>query len=247
MTEGRTLFMSRWAVAYVFPLFMIPMWFVRAVLIFRRGSIADKKRFNEWIDAEWAKSTQTALGVYPEGHRSTTGQSLPLKRGMLHYAYDRKIPVQTVIGGNKESILSEKRFVVGFGQTVTVGYSEVIYPKNFDNFEAFMKVVQDTWDKEWEEVFTTDWKDLPELPDPMPFRHVPWSNALKLFIICPIEIAALLGMFWGIFSLIQKFYSRLGAPYNILTVLVALGYVWLTFAFAWKPTFTQQHTTKKAT
>lgn len=79
VTEGRTLFMSRWAVAYVFPLFMIPMWFVRAVLIFRRGSISNKKKFNQWIDREWAKSTQTALGVYPEGHRSTTGKSLPLR------------------------------------------------------------------------------------------------------------------------------------------------------------------------
>jgi len=95
-------------------------------LIFRRGSIADKKKFNRWIDEEWAKSTQTALGVYPEGHRSTTGKSLPLKRGMLHYAYDRSIPVQIVIGGNKESILSEKKFVVGFGQTVTVGYSGAV-------------------------------------------------------------------------------------------------------------------------
>ena len=42
VTEGRTLFMSRWAVAYVFPLFMIPMWIVRAVLIFKRGAVANK-------------------------------------------------------------------------------------------------------------------------------------------------------------------------------------------------------------
>lgn len=150
--------MSRWAVAYVFPLFMIPMWFVRAVLIFRRGSIANKVKFNKWIDDEWGKSTQTALGVYPEGHRSTNGESLPLKRGMLHYAYDRKIPVQIVIGGNKEAILSEKKMLVGFGQTVTVGYSDVIYPENFKDFEEFMKAVQSTWDAEWVEVFSADWK-----------------------------------------------------------------------------------------
>lgn len=81
------------------------------------------QKFNKWIDQEWEKSPQTALGIYPEGHRSTDGKSLPLKRGMLHYAYDRKIPVQVVIGGNKEAILSEKKFLVGFGQTVSVGYS----------------------------------------------------------------------------------------------------------------------------
>lgn len=160
VTEGRTLFMSRWAVAYVFPLFMIPMWFLRAVLIFRRGSIANKVKFNKWIDDEWEKSTQTALGVYPEGHRSTNGESLPLKRGMLHYAYDRKIPVQIVIGGNKEAILSEKKMMVGFGQTVTVGYSDVIFPDKFGDFEEFMKTVQSTWDAEWVEVFSADWKGM---------------------------------------------------------------------------------------
>jgi len=123
------------------------MWIVRAVLIFKRGAVANKvvrylrhicllpvfavidgrvlllQKFNSWIDEQWEKSTQTALGVYPEGHRSTDGKSLPLKRGMLHYAYDRQIPVQIVIGGNKEAILSEKKMNVGFGQTVTVGYS----------------------------------------------------------------------------------------------------------------------------
>lgn len=29
-----------------------------------------------------------------QGHRSTLGEPLPLKRGMLHYAYSRKLPVQ---------------------------------------------------------------------------------------------------------------------------------------------------------
>eukprot|EP00889_Picochlorum_renovo_P007033 jgi/Picre1/34063/NNA_001538.t1 len=115
----------------------------------------------------------------------TNGESLPLKRGMLHYAYDRKIPVQIVIGGNKEAILSEKKMVVGFGQTVTVGYSDVIYPENFKDFEEFMKAVQSTWDAEWVEVFSADWKDLNELPDPEPFRYLPLRNALILLLVCP--------------------------------------------------------------
>lgn len=245
MTEGRTLFMSRWAVAYVFPLFMIPMWFVRAVLIFRRGSIADKKRFNQWIDEEWAKSTQTALGVYPEGHRSTTGKSLPLKRGMLHYAYDRQIPVQIVIGSNKESILSEKEFVVGFGQTVTVGYSDVIYPANFENFESFMATVQGTWDKEWAEIFTTEWNDLQELPDPKPFKPVPWTNALKLLIICPIEIAMLFKMLWAMISMLRKFSLTLGPPYNMAAMLTVLVYLSLSFTLAWRPNASRQNNLKK--
>jgi len=192
VTQGRTLFMSRWAVAYVFPLFMVPMWFVRAVLLFKRGSIADKVAFNAWIDREWEKSTQTALGVYPEGHRSTTGESLPLKRGMLHYAFDRKIPVQVVIGANKEHILSEKKMIVGFGRTVKVGYSEVLFPERFSDFQSFMSAVQSTWDSEWLEVMGADDAHdahLPELEEPVPYRDTDPVNFFKLLLICPAEVA----------------------------------------------------------
>lgn len=34
------------------------------------------------------------LLLLPAGHRSRLPHSLPLKRGMLHYAYSRKMPVQ---------------------------------------------------------------------------------------------------------------------------------------------------------
>jgi 1-acyl-sn-glycerol-3-phosphate acyltransferase len=37
--------------------------------------------------------------IYPEGHRSTRPRPLALKRGMLHYAYSRKLPLQVGAGG----------------------------------------------------------------------------------------------------------------------------------------------------
>jgi 1-acyl-sn-glycerol-3-phosphate acyltransferase len=230
VTQGRTLFMSRWAVAYVFPLFMVPMWFVRAVLLFKRGSIADKVAFNGWIDQEWEKSTQTALGVYPEGHRSTTGESLPLKRGMLHYAYDRKIPVQIVIGGNKESILSEKKMVVGFGRTVRVGYSDVIFPEKYNDFESFMRMVQSTWDREWKEVMEADNCQLKELEEPVPYRNVDPGNFFKLALICPLEIA-LFGYWikWWVGGVLGGLWRWCGAGWDfaVFTGLV----VWVLASF----------------
>ena len=63
------------------------------------------------------------------GHRSTKAQSLPLRRGMLHYAHSRQVPVQIVITANKEAVISEKDMSAHFGQTLVVGYSEVIDPK----------------------------------------------------------------------------------------------------------------------
>lgn len=114
--------------------------------------------FNARIDREFEASPQTGLAVYPEGHRSTDGKSLPLKRGMLHYAYSRKLPTQVVIGANKEAILSEKHQTSRFHQTVAVGYSEVIMPADYADFEAYVAKVQSTWDATWNTVYEAEWE-----------------------------------------------------------------------------------------
>jgi len=43
VTEGRSLFLSRWAVLFVFPQFMSGIRAMRAVILFKRGKIADKE------------------------------------------------------------------------------------------------------------------------------------------------------------------------------------------------------------
>ena len=79
--------------------------------------------FNNWIDEQFEDSPQPALSIYPEGHRSTDGASLPLKRGMLHYAFSRGLPVQCVLSSNKEAIIAEKHCTARWCQTAAVGYS----------------------------------------------------------------------------------------------------------------------------
>ncbi len=145
--------------------------------------------FNKWIDSQFADSPQTGLAVYPEGHRSTHGESLPLKRGMLKYAYTRKLPVQIVIGGNKEAILSEKHRTARFHQTVAVGFSEVIKPGEYPDFEIFMQKVQATWDKEWNEVFTANLEGLPVLPEvPEPQFTYPWDISIMMAFFSTINL-----------------------------------------------------------
>lgn len=151
--------------------------------------------FNNWIDTQFDNSPQTALAVYPEGHRSTKGKSLPLKRGMLKYAYTRKLPVQIVIGGNKESILSEKRQTARLHQTVAVGFSEVLLPEDYTDFEAFMAKLQQTWDHEWNQVFTADWAGLPVLPEVEPQFDYPAD--IKIMMV-PITLVNLIVAAWAI-------------------------------------------------
>ncbi len=88
--------------------------------------------------------------VYPEGTRNLKPQSLPLKRGMLRYAYTERTPVQVVITTNKENILSEKMRKATFGVTCVVGYSDVVRPADHGDFESFFEAVQATWEAQWE-------------------------------------------------------------------------------------------------
>ncbi|KAL4523122.1 hypothetical protein Ndes2526A_g07830 [Nannochloris sp. 'desiccata'] len=197
VTEGRTLFVGRWAVAAAFPLVMIPLRAIRCAILFKRGHIADIEGFNKWIDSQFANSPQTGLGVYPEGHRSTHGESLPLKRGMLKYAFSRKLPVQIVIGGNKESILSEKHCTARFYQTIAVGFSEVLKPEEYDDFENFMQKVQETWNREWSEVFSSNLKGLPVLPEVRePQLDYPMDVRMIMAICAVVNILMLAGVAW---------------------------------------------------
>ncbi|KAL4523123.1 hypothetical protein Ndes2526B_g07934 [Nannochloris sp. 'desiccata'] len=232
VTEGRSLFMSRWAVLPVFPLFMAPMRAIRCVILFKRGSIADVDGFNKWIDTQFADSPQTGLAIYPEGHRSTHGESLPLKRGMLKYAYTRKLPVQIVIGGNKESILSERHRTARFHQTVAVGFSEVLKPEEYDDFEIFMQKVQATWDKEWNEVFTANLEGLPVLPEvPEPQFDYPIDISIMMAIFAPLNIliAAWAARFtWRLVAAVMVLMGPLQWPVAGLVVayIVASFYVY---------------------
>lgn len=94
--------------------------------------------------------------AFNAGHRSKKPHSLPLKRGMLHYAYSRKLPVQIIISAGKEAVLDEKECRVGFGCTIVTSYSEVIQAQQYPDFEAYFNKIQTVWHAEWQQVFTAD-------------------------------------------------------------------------------------------
>jgi 1-acyl-sn-glycerol-3-phosphate acyltransferase len=227
VTEGRSMFVGRWAVLAAFPLAMIPLRAIRCVILFKRGSIKDIEGFNNWIDTQFAASPQTGLAVYPEGHRSTHGESLPLKRGMLKYAYTRKLPVQIVIGGNKEAILSEKHRTARFHQTVAVGFSEVLKPEDYSNFEIFMQKVQSTWDKEWNEVFTANLEGLPVLPEveePQFDYPMDISIMMTIFAVLNILIAAwALRLTWRVVAAVMAILGPLQWPVAVIVVAYIVG------------------------
>lgn len=148
---------------YAFPMFMLPVVMMRGCIVFNRGKVRDKDAFNAWIDSRVRRSPQAGLFVFPEGHRSTRAESLPLKRGMLRYAYDRRMPVQIVMSSNKEAVLSEKSARVSFGATVVTSYSPVLQPSDHETFDSFVAAVQSAWDGEWAATMSADPTGLPAL------------------------------------------------------------------------------------
>ncbi|GAX78532.1 hypothetical protein CEUSTIGMA_g5972.t1 [Chlamydomonas eustigma] len=162
LTEGMAAPMSRNLVFYVFPFFMTSVSILKGIILFKRGVIEDKQKFNAWLDSKLDSSIRPSLLVYPEGHRSTRASSLPLKRGMLHYAHSRKLPIQIIMTKGKEGVLSEKHMRASYGVTLATGFSEVIKSSNFPEFEAFALKVQQVWDAKWQEVYTADISRRPD-------------------------------------------------------------------------------------
>ena len=73
------------------------------------------KSFFKWIDLKWGNkmNNRPNLLVYPEGHRNyEKSKPLPLKKGMIRYAFERKFPVQIAIALGNERLFNEKKFIV---------------------------------------------------------------------------------------------------------------------------------------
>ncbi|KAK9903375.1 hypothetical protein WJX75_004155 [Coccomyxa subellipsoidea] len=232
-TEGNAQMLSRMAVALVFPMFMGAVCVIRSVILFQRGRNHEKEAFNKMIDRKMAASPVDGLIVYPEGHRSTLRHSLPLKRGMLNYAYIRKIPVQIVMSANKEAVISEKELSCKFGQEVLVGYSEAMHPSSYPTFDGFVAAVQKEWDIQWSRVYSADWSTATTITvDETNNREYPWSIKLaQVFVTGGIVLFFFAVLYWS--SLAWAAFLTLFGRYQALVsaVLSVWASVSLLMAF----------------
>ena len=76
-------------------------------MIKRNGDI---KSIYAKMDSFISKSYYHGMIVYPEGTRNLTDKPLPLKKGIIYYAYERNHPVQVIITKNKE--YSKKKEII---------------------------------------------------------------------------------------------------------------------------------------
>lgn len=200
LTEAEGAPLSRWAVFYAFPVFITAALWMRHMIFFKRIRLADKEAFNRRLEAQFQRTYTNGMIVYPEGHRSTKAESLPLKRGILHFTYSRGYKTQVIITRGKEQLLSEKRLAVHFGARLACGYGAVIDPAAHSDFDAFVAEVQRQWDALWRQVYGADVEALPELQVGVggsASQTFPRGVLLGQAAICTASIVLFAAMLWA--------------------------------------------------
>eukprot|EP01024_Parvocaulis_polyphysoides_P058051 TRINITY_DN620_c0_g2_i1.p1 TRINITY_DN620_c0_g2~~TRINITY_DN620_c0_g2_i1.p1 ORF type:complete len:276 (-),score=28.95 TRINITY_DN620_c0_g2_i1:207-926(-) len=194
---------------------------IRTAIVFRRGHIKDKQAFNLWVDELIDKSPCDGLIIFPEGTRGQGLKSQPLKRGMLHYAYSRKLPVQIVISDGKEDVMQEKKWHIGFGKKVKVGYSEIIESGDYEGFEDFLEKIQSVWDEMWQQVFKADIKGLPQLTITEQRRNYPLAMRALLLVCALVGLIFASGLVYIIYK-IAIFFVGFPFPANFLIWMILI-------------------------
>ena len=99
----------------------------------------------------WFNTQRYHLNVFPEGHRNKKPYSLPLKRGMLTYAYLRKLLVQPVMTFGIERVFDENTFQKDYFEECTVEYlaGETIDTNNFKTLDEYLEF----WEKQFYTLF----------------------------------------------------------------------------------------------
>ena len=156
ITEHTANFLSRALVGVVFPFMAIISIYYDGCWFFVRGNT--KRSFDDffqWIDSkfEMHKTGRTNLVVYPEGHRNLKKEPLPLRSGMIKYAFSRKMPIQMYMCSGYDEVINEKKFSGSLGSAVA---KYKVYPPIFTdqymNFDSLMDELRESFTKRFHEI-----------------------------------------------------------------------------------------------
>jgi len=166
-------YLSRLLVWVGTPVSSLYGWMAHSTWYFNRKRGIDRQAFAKFMDEEWSKRPTFGMIAYPEGTRNQTQTHLPLKTGVLQYAYEYKRAVQCVVTANKEAVCNEKRFSVGRGVALVTSISPVVDPAGFDSMEAFVAKVREEFARSWDDAYNTKTTEALEYEPPM--GHTPPS------------------------------------------------------------------------
>lgn len=158
ITEHTCNFLSRALVGVVFPFMAFISFVTDGCWYFVRGQGKDFDEFFSWIDSKFAlhKTGRMHLLVYPEGHRNLKSEPLPLRSGMIRYAFSRKLPLQLFMCSGYDNVINEKKYSADWG-SVVVKYKiyEPIFTDQYMNFDSLMNDLRTKFVERFKEVHGT--------------------------------------------------------------------------------------------
>lgn len=146
LTDGYGATLSRGIVAALFPVIYLATRVDHSTWFFKRDARRRRGQLFEWLDCSFDRWKLNGLIVYPEGHRNNTDEPLKLKSGLIHYAYERAIPIQTLMTWNTERIADEKSKRFRRGVVIPYAVTPLIDPANYDSRQEFYAAARSQFD-----------------------------------------------------------------------------------------------------
>ena len=145
--EYQANYLSSIIIAIIFPLTWLTTRAQRGVFFFVRGGRGHHlEPFFRWVDSEYEQAARVRhnLLAYPEGHRNAKRTPLPLKHGVIRYAFERRMLVQITMAFGVDDALNEKSMEKNFrAAPVEFWRSAPIDPDDFESIPEFtVHVVQ---------------------------------------------------------------------------------------------------------
>ena len=131
-------------------------------LSFNRGIIIDRRQDRNTIFSYILSLGHKLIMFYPEGTRCShltlpeNYKEIILKYGLLKSIWENKenTRIQIIISKNKEKVLNEKTFEIGYGVNVYYITGKPIYTRDYSTFDEFMDKIKLDWHTLWNEIFS---------------------------------------------------------------------------------------------
>ncbi len=140
---GRIAYVSRMLVWALFPVGLLLIGLLeRNAILFYRGA-KDRQKLKRKLFARMRRRLERGLFVivFPEGHRHSGPETLPLKRGAIDWSYAQNIPCAVVLNDGNEHIVNEKKMTFSRGVTVRCLHQGIYYPQDYSTADEFFAII----------------------------------------------------------------------------------------------------------
>ncbi len=152
---GRSGYISRAAVGFLLPVvFCWEAFVTRNAVIFNRGKNTKKLQKKLYVKIADFLQRGGLLLVFPEGHRYLGKGTLPLKRGVIKWAYLNQQPCAVVLHYGADAVLNERTMKINRGCEVVCDHRGIFYPQDHPSFDDYYNRIS--------EEFAVGYKQLEE-------------------------------------------------------------------------------------